>query len=85
MELLEALDLQLCHLEERKAFMTEFSSSGGSAEYFVGWFVTESSSGHSFPPSVMGRMATLDIELGLDIYGPDMKRNQLSLDGRVSS
>lgn len=59
-----ALDI----LEAHGDFIRELTSSGGTAEFFVGLFV-EVSGACVLPPDMLRRMTALNISLSLDVYG----------------
>ena len=55
---------------EHKQFFKEIRSSGGSVEFFVGWFLGGDTGG-VFKHDLLREMAGLGIDLSLDIYPPD--------------
>jgi hypothetical protein len=66
----KALAKGVAILEREEEFWTEFLSTGGSIEYFVGVFV-DSHIGLTVSRDLAARMAKWKIDLALDIYGPD--------------
>jgi hypothetical protein len=67
----EVLDRELHSLEKHELFLAEFCATGGSIEYYIGWF-TETNSGVVLDWSLLKRLATLKIDLDIDVYGgPD--------------
>ncbi len=60
----------LDRLELNRSFLTRVRSEGGSAEFFVGWYL-EGNSGDVFDCGLLARMADLKINLSLDVYPPD--------------
>jgi len=57
-------------LKPHKAMLQQLSSSGGTFNFFVGWFLDDAT-GEAFSPQLMATMAELQIELQLNIYVPD--------------
>jgi hypothetical protein len=53
-------------LEQKAAFFESFHNTGGTSELFVGWFER---SGETIPWELMGRLAALNVNVGLDVYG----------------
>ena len=53
-------------------FLRKLRSDGGRAELFVGWF-TETHSGWTAGQPILGKMASLGIDLSFDIYVPDQE------------
>ncbi len=68
-ELVRALSLDLDWLEKHRDFLIQFSGSGGSVEYFVGWYTPAKNSGEMFHWSLLKRFSDLRIDLALDVYG----------------
>ncbi len=66
----------LSALELRRDFLQEFRSTGGRAEYFVGWFTTERSGGETLPSEILRRLGELSLDLSLDVYAPESKPMQ---------
>jgi|GEM_PF-1064247 len=54
-------------LESHKDFLVGLRLTGGRLEYFVGWF-SGPSSGEVFEHSILNKIASLQIDLSLDIY-----------------
>jgi hypothetical protein len=55
-------------LDSHKRFLSHISSTGGSAEYFIGMFL-DSNHGLEFSPEVLAQLTKLHIGLSLDLYG----------------
>ena len=56
----------------------DFVATGGSVEFFVGWFM-ERSDGEVLDCDLMQELARLQISIALDVYGPEMRViNQLA-------
>lgn len=67
----DVLDQDLCRLESHRSFLTRFFETGGTIEYFIGWF-TENNAGAVFNCQLLKRLAALNIDLDMDFYGgPD--------------
>lgn len=66
--LIDTLEHYLRNLETRADFMRRFNETGGSAEFFIGWF---GSGGATFAWNLLERCAYLRIELGMDVYEND--------------
>ena len=45
-------------------------SEGAKVEFYVGWHFYRGNTGEEFDSDLLGRMAELGIDLGLDIYSP---------------
>lgn len=81
--LTETLERYLSKLADAKAFIADFCSTGGSVEFFVGWFVG-TNSGEVLHWSLMRRLAELQISLAVDAYG-DENVNRKTRDGDPNS
>jgi len=55
-------------LESHRRFLNRISSTGGSAEYFIGMFL-DSNHGVVFDPDVLAQLTKLQIGLSFDLYG----------------
>ena len=77
-ELFKVLDSDLSHLEQRREFVNEFVSTGGTIDYFIGWFASERSGGLAIPPSLLRRLGDLQIFLSLDVYSWDGEETETS-------
>jgi hypothetical protein len=54
-----------------KDYFEEIRSTGGSLEYFIGWF-SDTNSGSTFDVELMSKLVELRIDLSIDFYGgPD--------------
>jgi hypothetical protein len=62
-------------LEPHKRFLRRISSTGGSAEYFIGMFL-DSNHGVVFSPDLLAQLATLQITLSLDLYSGSGKKSR---------
>lgn len=56
----------------------ELTKSGGGLEFFVGLHI-DANSGITFDVALLRKLSDLEIELGLDIYPPDLKANKRTL------
>ena len=68
-ELPELLGSTLVLLSSQADLLQGLESSGGSFNFFVGWF-SERNSGDTLGWNLLRKMARLRISLDLDIYGP---------------
>ena len=66
--LADSLDIHVARLRDRKQFLDEFHASGGSAEFFIGWFV-DRNSGDELHWTLLGKLTELRVILSFDIYG----------------
>lgn len=55
-------------LEPHKEFLKHLRSTGGSVEYFIGWY-SGTNSGEQFYYGLLGELADLSIDLSIDVYG----------------
>ena len=51
----------------KRAWLSDFAASGGTAEYFVGLFLN-GNAGVTLSPQLMSRLGEIGVELGLDLY-----------------
>jgi hypothetical protein len=65
----ELLGAELARLEEKRSFLLEFTSTGGSIEYFIAWFTNGLNTGALLDWELLARLSALHIDLDLDIYG----------------
>lgn len=70
--LADALALHIDRLLEHKDFLKEITTTGGTVELYVGWFI-EHHAGDVFEASLMERMSAMGIDLAIEVYGPDEK------------
>jgi hypothetical protein len=68
-DLADSLSSHLLVLEENRPFLTEFVSTGGSIDYFIAWFTDGLNNGVTLDWQLLKRLAVLQIDLGLDVYG----------------
>jgi hypothetical protein len=73
--LVPCMEQALEHLEARRSGLAPLTEAGVVLEFFVGVFL-EGNEGIIFDPGLLRRLGAMEIELGLDIYGPD--REQVS-------
>jgi hypothetical protein len=73
-QLLDILSGWAEKLEQHKAFLEEFTSTGGSVELYVSWFTSERSGGDTIEWKLLGRLAALRVDLSLDVYAPETIR-----------
>jgi hypothetical protein len=76
--LTEVLRSHLLELEKRKHFLMDVRATGGSVEYFIGWFTTDVSGGETFDCELLRRLADLQIDLSFDVYGQRSKSSPLA-------
>jgi Domain of unknown function (DUF4279) len=69
LSLTEALSSHLSTLEDRRAFLREFVSTGGAIEYFVTWLTNGVNTGAIFDWQLLRRLSALQVDLDLDVYG----------------
>jgi hypothetical protein len=70
--LADTLESLVQELENHKEFLAGFCATGGSLEYFIGWFTNGRNTGATFSWDLQRRLADLRIHLALDVYGgPD--------------
>jgi hypothetical protein len=62
----------LDRFEVQQDFFRDFSSTGGRAELFIGWFLDNGNSGDVLEHRLLRRLADLGLDLSFDIY-PDMQ------------
>lgn len=65
-------------LEPHKAFLEQFTSTGGNVELYVSWFTSERSGGETLDWKLLGRLAALRIDLSLDVYAPESTSDALA-------
>ena len=68
-DLAETLESQLQKLEDKKNFLVDFCSTGGKIMFYVSWFTNEKNTGETFDWELLKRLAALQIDLGIDVYG----------------
>jgi hypothetical protein len=59
----------LNRLSSRKYFFKKIRAKGGTAEFFVGWFI-ERNSGDTLGQEVLKGLSNPQIDLALDVYPP---------------
>lgn len=62
-----AISAALDQLSDRRAFLHQLRSEGGSAEFFIGWFFKDQS-GDTLSHVLLARAADLGIDLSFDVY-----------------
>jgi hypothetical protein len=72
----EALEQCVALLLDRAEALKEIRATGGKTELFVGWFL-ERSGGDSLPSALLSSLASLGLDLALDVYPAD----DLAIDG----
>ena len=70
-DLASTLESSLESLESHRSFLTDFNSTGGKTEYFIGWYTDGRNTGEIFHSGLLQRLADLRIDLALDVYGLD--------------
>jgi Domain of unknown function (DUF4279) len=68
-DLEDTLESQVEELERHKEFLAGFCATGGSVEYFIGWFTDGKNTGATFSWNLQRRLADLHVHLALDVYG----------------
>lgn len=72
-------------LESHRRFLRRISSTGGSAEYFIGMYL-DSNHGVEFSPDVLAQLTKLQIRLSFDLYaGSDQKSGKRKRPGKTQS
>jgi hypothetical protein len=61
------LDVFTSSIANRRDFFRRIRLTGGTVEYFIGWY-SGISSGEVFNCNLLGRLADLQIDLSLDVY-----------------
>ena len=64
-DLAGTIERYLIRLEGKAEFMHVFFKTGGTAEIYIGWF---SPGGETFASDILERLASLHIDLGIDVY-----------------
>lgn len=59
----------LAEMEAHRPFLLRFCSSGGTIEYFIGWFTNGLNVGEIFGWQLLRKLSELRISLSFDIYG----------------
>jgi hypothetical protein len=67
-QLADFLDVYSDKLYRHKDFFEELRSTGGSLEYFIGWY-SDRNSGQVFNLGLLSKLVALGIELSIDFYG----------------
>jgi len=70
-ELAAAIASDLSIREAHRRFLTDFCSTGGVIEYFIGWFANGLNVGETFDSELLKRLADLKIDLSFDVYGDE--------------
>jgi hypothetical protein len=70
-ELVYTIGSNLESLESHRSFLTDFCSTGGELEYFIGWYTDGRNTGETFDSDLLRRLADLQIDLAFDVYGLD--------------
>ena len=68
-DLEDTLESLVQELERHKEFLAGFCATGGSVEYFIGWFTDGKNTGATFSWGLQRRLADLHVHLALDVYG----------------
>lgn len=71
--LIDALRRSVSLLNDYQAFFRLLRSRGGSCELFVGWFGGRNF-GETLDRDVLASLVDLELDLALDVYGPDERR-----------
>lgn len=64
----EMLTTQLEFLEPRKEYLQSLIGTGGSVEFFVGFFVDDSNCGFMLSPELLSQCGSLGIAIDFDVY-----------------
>ncbi|GGP17857.1 hypothetical protein GCM10010970_01900 [Silvimonas iriomotensis] len=67
-DLAETLDRVLNTLIQHEALFTRIREQGGRTEFFIGWYST-GNTGEIFSSVLLTKLAKLQIDLALDVYG----------------
>lgn len=62
------LEKQLTMFKEFPDFFESFSRNGGTSELFIGFF-GEGTFGETFNSDILGKLASLNLNLSVEIYG----------------
>ncbi len=76
-QLSSSIKALLNRLSSRKNFFKKIRAKGGTAEFFVGWFI-ERNSGDTLGQEVLKGLSNLQIDLALDLYPPDRNTRKRS-------
>ena len=68
-DLADTLESLVQELEAHREFLAGFCATGGSIEYFIGWFTDGKNTGVTLSWGLQRRLADLRVDLGLDVYG----------------
>jgi hypothetical protein len=65
--------LKQCNIKisKYKELFDEIIKTGGSLEYFIGWYSNKKNSGELFDLELLSKLAELKIELSIDFYERD--------------
>lgn len=69
-ELNETLGRVVQELLHYKELFHRIRADGGRSEFFIGWY-SPGNTGDSFDYGLLGKLAELQIDLALDVYGED--------------
>jgi hypothetical protein len=61
-------------IEPHKSFFRDIRATGGKSEFFIGWFSNASSS-EVFSYQLLSKLAELEIDLALNVYGEYIRRS----------
>ena len=67
----DAIDANLVEIGAHSGFLRDFVSTGGSIEYFVGWFTSKVSGGETLNWELLRRLADYQINISLDVYSAE--------------
>jgi hypothetical protein len=67
-QLVDFIDVYSDELYRHKGFFEELRSTGGSLEYFIGWY-SDRNSGQVFNLGLLSKLVALGIGLSIDFYG----------------
>ncbi len=63
-----ALETALDLVAAGSSLFSEIAATGGSAEFFIGWFFDEGSSGDVLDHRLLAKLARMSINLSFDVY-----------------
>ena len=84
-DLEERLRLEIAGVEPHSDFLTLFTSTGGSIEYYIGWSTDAVNTGATFGADLLKRLGDLEIDLSLDVYGMPESPREPGADSRPCS
>lgn len=68
-DLASALTTALDMVTPGSSLFAEIAATGGSTEFFIGWFFDDGNSGDVLDHRLLARLASMSINLSFDVYG----------------